>query len=328
MQIVYAPGFLYYLWLSLKARSLWFFSAANPSIETGGMLGEKKFPLIEMLPEKNKPKSFFVKAKTSKVDLQNLLEENSISYPFIAKPDVGERGFLVTKITDEKILDQYLSANKVDYIVQEYVDYPVEAGVLYYRMPDEEIGSVISLVLKEFLTVTGDGVSTLKDLIGKNPRAILQWEKFKIRFADKLDYVLKSGEVMELEAIGNHAQGTKFINGNDLIDDKLIHVFDNITKEIPGVYYCRYDLRTSSIEDMKNGENIVIIEINGVGADPAHIYDPNYSIFSAWKDYYKCWNIIYKIARINHKKGVPYMSTSETRRRIKELKAYRKFATS
>jgi hypothetical protein len=41
-EVIYLPIFVYWLWLSVKARSLFFFSAANPSIENGGMLGESK----------------------------------------------------------------------------------------------------------------------------------------------------------------------------------------------------------------------------------------------------------------------------------------------
>jgi len=42
-ELVYFPVVLYYFWLSIRARSFFFFSASNPSIETGGMLGESKF---------------------------------------------------------------------------------------------------------------------------------------------------------------------------------------------------------------------------------------------------------------------------------------------
>jgi hypothetical protein len=176
--------------------------------------------------------------------------------------------------------------------------------------------------------VKGDGTSTLRELIGRNPRAILQWEKFEKRFGEMLDEILPAGKEMELEAIGNHAQGTKFINGNHLIDAQLIHVFDGITRQMPDVYYCRYDLRTTGIEDLKQGRNIRIIEVNGVGADPAHIYDPEYSIFAAWGDFFRLWKIIYRIARLNHKQGIPYMTTTEARKQWKKIRAYRKLAVS
>jgi len=326
MEVVYAPVIFYYAWLALKARSLWFFSAANPSIETGGMLGEAKYPLIRMIPEEYRPKSFLIRPGTALPEICTLLAANNIVYPVIAKPDVGERGFLVAKIADDAAMQRYIDVNKVDYIIQEYVDLPLEMGILYYRFPHEESGHIASVVIKEFLTVKGDGKSTLRELIGRSPRAILQWEKFRKRFGARLDEILPEGELLELEAIGNHAQGTKFLNGNHLADERMIRVCDEITRGMPDVYYCRYDLRTSNVEDLKQGKNIRILEVNGVGADPAHIYDPDYSIFKAWGDFFRLWKVIYTIAKANHKRGVPYMTTRETRERWKKIKAYRKFA--
>jgi hypothetical protein len=49
--VIYFPVFFYWLWLSVKARSLFFFSAANPSIESGGMLGESKYRILKNVPD-------------------------------------------------------------------------------------------------------------------------------------------------------------------------------------------------------------------------------------------------------------------------------------
>jgi len=46
MWLVYLPASLYFIYLSLKARSFFFFSAANPSIETGGMFFESKWSIF------------------------------------------------------------------------------------------------------------------------------------------------------------------------------------------------------------------------------------------------------------------------------------------
>ncbi|HOZ87200.1 MAG TPA: hypothetical protein PL029_05545, partial [Bacteroidia bacterium] len=43
----------------------------------------------------------------------------------------------------------------------------------------------------------------------------------------------------------------------------------------------RYDIRCTSIEDLKKGNNFSILELNGSGAEPAHIYDPNFSYLKA-----------------------------------------------
>jgi len=84
-----------------------------------------------------------------------------------------------------------------------------------------------------------------------------------------------------LEPIGNHCRGTTFLNANDIIDEKLTKVFDSISNRIPGFYFGRYDLRCSSIEDLKKGKNVRIIELNGAGSEPDNIYHSCASIFSA-----------------------------------------------
>jgi hypothetical protein len=41
------------------------------------------------------------------------------------------------KINNTDDLDLYLSQIKEDFLIQEFVDYPLEFGVFYYRFPDE-----------------------------------------------------------------------------------------------------------------------------------------------------------------------------------------------
>ena len=55
-----------------------------------------------------------------------------------------------------------------------------------------------------------------------------------------------------------------------------------------------------------------ILEINGVGAEPAHIYDPSYPLFKVWKAVLNQWKIMFNIGVYNHReRGVPYMTLSE-----------------
>lgn len=328
MEVVYAPVFLYYLWLSVRARSFFFFSAANPGIETGGMLGERKSPIIRDIPEGLKPLTVFISPSETMEQVLAKITDAGIGYPLIAKPDVGERGFLVEKITDEAHLRRYVASNKVEMMVQEYIEFPVEVGVLYYRYPGEKKGRIYSVVLKEFLTVTGDGKRTVRQLMEASERAVLQLEKISQRLGSAMEYVPMDGEHMLLEPIGNHARGTKFLSGMHLIDEALTSVFDEITDHFTGYHFVRYDLRTTSMEDLRQGRNIRILEINGVGAEAAHVYDPAYSKRKAYRDFFHLWKVIYKIARTNHKAGVPYMTWRETQKRLRELKQYRKFATS
>jgi hypothetical protein len=70
------------------------------------------------------------------------------------------------------------------------------------------------------------------------------------------------------------------------------------------------------------------VELNGVGAEPAHIYDPNYKLTRAWMDLINQWRMVYKISKYNHRYGVPYMTTKAVKSHLKIMKAYRTLAES
>ncbi|HXA02440.1 MAG TPA: hypothetical protein VNW99_10660 [Cytophagaceae bacterium] len=322
--LFYFPILLYWLWLSIKARSFFFFSASNPSIETGGMMGESKIRILEQIPEAYLPKTFFVKAGEDITALNRKLISFNISYPLIAKPDVGERGRMVEKIKNAQEMESYLRLIRVDFIVQEFIGYPLELGIFYVRYPDETTGKVTSIVIKDFLKVIGDGQSTILELMKNYPRAAFQLARLGPKLGGLAEHIPATGEVVDLEPIGNHARGTTFLNGNDLIDQHLNEVFDSISKQIPGFYYGRYDLKCTSIEDLKLGKNIKIMELNGAGAEPAHIYHPHSSLLLAYKALFSHWRMLYEVSKQNHKHGIPYMSFSEARKKYKEVKEYQK----
>jgi hypothetical protein len=319
--VVYFPVFIYWVWLSIKARSFFFFSASNPSIESGGLLGESKIDILDLIDDAYKPVTVFVGRDASEVSLTSRFWGANLGFPVIAKPDVGERGRGVEKIEDMAALYAYHQKSPADYLIQEYVDYPLEFGVFYYRMPDQRRGTISSIVRKEFLSVTGNGHDNLAELILANDRATLQWELLKVRYAQSLHQVLAKGQKMTLVTIGNHCLGTKFLNANHLITPELTAVFDKISNDITGFYYGRYDLRCTRLEDFYQGRNIRIMELNGAGAEPAHIYDPGFSIWEGWKVLLHHWKVLYEISIQNHKTGTPYMRLSEARAIWKRAKA-------
>lgn len=317
-QIVYLPVIIYWIFLSIRARSFFYFSASNPFIESGGMIGESKMDILKSLPQSLIPHTEFINAGCSQKELEDIARE--FHYPIICKPDVGERGWQVEKISNKEELVNYHQSVKSDYLIQECLTEPIELGVFYYRYPGDKKGNISSIVIKEMLNIVGDGHSSIKELILKNDRAKLQWPVLKEKFKDKLDAVPNSGEEINLVAIGNHSRGTKFLDGNHLINEKLVEVFTTISNQIDGFYYGRYDIRVNSIEDLYKG-NIKIMELNGAGSEPAHIYQPGYSLFYAYKIIFRHWNILFQISRINNKKGIPYLSFNEALTIYKRTKA-------
>ncbi|HEY9047573.1 MAG TPA: hypothetical protein VIN08_16820 [Ohtaekwangia sp.] len=261
-----------------------------------------------------------IKSPATKEDVLKILAQYNFSFPVIFKPDIGERGFMVKRIDSEEGIDAYLERIKFDFIVQELVDLPLEFGVFYVRFPHESKGNVTSVVMKEMLSVTGDGMSTLQQLILKKDRAKLQWEKLQIMFKDKLQQVIPRGRSLELVSIGNHCLGTKFLDGSHLINDQLSRTFDRVSEQIDGFYFGRFDLRCASIEDLYAG-NIKVMELNGCGAEPAHIYHPGYPLSKALGVLFRHWRNIFLIARENVKRGASYTSVRDARSYYRKFKA-------
>ncbi len=301
--VFYLPLLPYWLYLALRTRSLTFFTNADPCIDYGGFFGESKMAILAQIPPEYLPQTLFVPQGTSFADLCTQLAEARISFPIIAKPNVGERGTQVEKLLTEAALQHYCQQNLVDFIIQEYIDYTLELGVLYYRMPNDPRGKVSSVTQKEFLSIVGNGQSTVEELMETNTRARFQLEAMRKRLGEGIKKVYPKGEKVLLEPIGNHCRGTKFINANALINDTLHEVFNKIALPIEGFHYGRFDMRVRSLEDLYEGKNIRIMELNGVSSEPGHIYDPSYSLWRAYKDLANHWRIIADISIQQQQKG-------------------------
>lgn len=321
----YFPIFFYYGWLALRERSFFFFTASNPSIEFGGMMGEKKSEIFALLPSKYFPDTFLIEGN----DKGKLIDSaGKVGYPLIVKPDIGERGIKVELIENEKDLIRYSNSMTEDFLVQRFVDYPIEFGIFYLRHPDEESGKVTSIVLKDFMKVVGDGKHSVIDLLSKNDRANLQVDVSDRRFTDILNLVPKSGEEFIIEPIGNHCRGTKFLNANEFIDEELHGAIDKLAKSIPEFYFGRFDIRCKSLDDLKNLNHFKILELNGAGAEPGHIYQPGYSLAKAYKEVRWHLNQLALISRANKRRGHQYWSFPKGVKKLLDIRAYNRRLSS
>jgi hypothetical protein len=318
--IIQAPLFLMWLWYSLRERSFFYFSASNPSILSGGMMGESKFEVLSFLSEELKPRTILIRLPASKTEVVRKIDDAGLNFPLIFKPDLGERGWLVRRIDDPEGIEDYLVEVKIDFIIQELVDLPLEFGVYYVRFPSEENGRVASITAKEFLYVQGDGIKSLRELIHDKDRAMLQWGLLRKKYKNRLNEIIPKGKREELVSIGNHCLGTQFLNGNHLITPQLSKSFDRISKTIGGFYFGRYDLRCSTLDDLENGR-VKIVELNGCGAEPSHIYQPGTSLWTGIADLITHWQNLYRVSKENHQRGVAYLSFQEGRSIYKKFKA-------
>ena len=303
--LFYVPLLSYPFYLAIKARSFGFFSAVNPGIEGSGNGLESKYKTIQLLPSNYCPITIYVEKGENIQDILSKIAKNNIEFPLIIKPDIGFRGLLVTKIKNEIELSGYLKKyNSINLIIQEFVNYQHECGIFYHRLPGEKTGKITSVTLKKYLTVVGNGNSTLLELMMNNERAKHYSDLIKEINKDILETIPKNAEEVILNVIGNHSKGTQFINGNHLINKELDNFLDNLNAKIEGWYYGRIDLKYNNFEELLKGENLKIIEINGVISEPTHIYDPSKgTYFTALKSIKNHWKIMYKIGVKNKKLG-------------------------
>ena len=272
---------------------------------------ESKKDIYDLIPAEFYPPTLFFKASTTVENILKDIKQNGLNFPIVGKPDIGMKGIMVKKLETENDLQQYTSKSKVNFLVQKFVPYKNEIGIFYFRYPNKEKGQISGIVKKEFLAVTGDGVSTIEQLILKNKRAVLQMPTLRKAAKDKMNTVLRKDEELILVPYGNHVRGAKFLDDSRLIDEELTTTIDSICKKINGFYFGRLDIRYNTWEELKKGKNFSIIELNGSGSEPTHIYDPKHSIFWAWKEIIRHLNILYRISKLNHQlQKTPYMTTS------------------
>ena len=328
---VYIPIYPIWLLLCLRARSLFFFAASNPGIKNGGFLGESKKQIYELIPAALQPKTIFFEKGTDPRMVLDLLQAAQLSFPLIGKPDVGGRGRGIKKLDDREALLHYARLATVDFHVQEFISYEKEIGVFYYRFPDRQRGEISGIVQKEFLQVTGNGKQSVRELLMLNPRGLLQLPDLEQYHPELLGRVVPADEVFTVLPYGNHARGAKFLDGSDKLTVGLRFRMDSICKQIPDFYFGRLDIRYRSLELLEAGKDFSIIEVNGAGSEPTHMYDPRHSLFFAWKEIVRHWIILFSISRANHRRGYPYLSFSgglrmfrEDRQQSKQLKRMKK----
>ncbi len=327
MSISNIPVFFFWIYFGIRSRSLFFFTRVNPAIKTGGMAGESKSSILSAFPEQYLPKSILIsKNELSSQNIIDRIAQAKISFPFILKPDMGNRGFKVSLIKSEKDLASYLKGIRADLILQEYIDYETELGVFYYRYPSQTKGKISSLCLKELLKVTGDGVSTVEELMMTKRRSKLQIDRIQNDNPEILKIIVSKGEELLIEPIGNHNRGTKFINGNHFIDDQLCRHFDQISTSLEGIYYGRYDIKCHSIEQLKKDGAFKILEFNGANAEATHVYDPSLNFFQRYKDIYKHWKVMFEISALQKTTGVKSISWAEAMKIAKDYNRHKKTA--
>lgn len=337
MWAFYPPILLYALWLMVRYRGILLPTVANPSFPGSGFVGESKAEILSLAvahtPEWIAP--FVTVDRPALADdgaaldvltdaALTQLTAAGLALPVVAKPDLGCRGVGVKLVRTVDALRHYLQTFPAGarLLLQHYVPFEGEAGVFYCRHPDQPRGRIISLTLKYFPYVYGDGHQTLRELILADARAGKLSHLYLRRHAERLDSVPASGEAVRLAFAGSHSRGAIFRDGSALVTPAMEACFDEISRRLPEFYFGRYDIRFADLAQVQQGKGFTVVEVNGAGAESTHIWDRKTGLFKAWGDLMKQYRLLFQIGRANRNRGFKPLGLAEFRqwhKREKEL---------
>jgi hypothetical protein len=319
----------------LRHRSILLPTLANPSFPSGGWVGESKAEILSLamahVPEWTAPFVRLERADAEALDSSvecdaalAALTRAGLSLPVVAKPDLGCRGVGVKLVRTRDDLQAYIAAfpRGAGYLLQRLVPFEGEAGVFYVRRPDEPRGRIVSITLKYFPHVMGDGHGTLRELILADPRAGRLSHLYLLRHSARLDTVPAVGEHVRLAFAGSHSRGAIFRNGTHLVTPDMETRFDAIAQALPEFHFGRFDIRFERFADVQQGRGFTIVEANGAGAESTHIWDRKTTLLQAWRDLCKQYRWLFEIGAANRARGFKPMAWSHFRaawRREKEL---------
>jgi hypothetical protein len=312
MWAFYPPVMAYAAWLMLRHRGVLLPTAANPSFPGGGLFGESKAEILALaraqLGDWVAP---FVRihrqgeAHEQWPAVLQALADARLTLPVVAKPDLGCRGAGVKLVKSAADLFDYLAAfpDGASLVLQRLVPHVGEAGIFYCRRPGERRGRIVSITLKYFPHVYGDGVRTLRQLIHDDPRAGRLAHLYLHRHAARLDSVPARGEAIRLAFAGSHSRGAIFRNGTHLVTPAMEARFEALARQLPEFHFGRFDIRFADFAELQRGERFTIVEINGAGAESTHIWDRKTTLMQAWRDLMRQYRWLFEIGSANRARG-------------------------
>ena len=304
--LFYLPALPWLAYLSVRYRGVLTWTAANPGIPQGGVVGESKHAILAQLPQASVVPTILVPPGEPGARLALVRQttvERGWSFPLILKPDAGQRGAGVRRVRDLVDVEKYLQDQPAPVVVQTYHPGPYEAGIFYYRLPGEENGHIFSVTDKVFPVVVGDGRATLEELIWRHPRYRMQAGTFLARHDAQRARTLADGERFVLALAGNHCQGTMFRDGAHLITPELERAVDAIARHFPGFYIGRFDVRYTDVVAFKAGRDLAVVELNGATSESTNLYDPSWPLVAAYRTLFRQWSLLYRIGDANRKRG-------------------------
>ena len=324
MWAFYPPIVAYAAWLMLRHRGLLLPTVANPSFPGGGFYGESKAAILSLATQhapgwvapfirRQRPDQPMADGTAECDAALAALAKAGLSLPVVAKPDLGCRGAGVKLVRTRSELQDYILGFPpgAAFLLQRLVPHEGEAGIFYCRRPGQPRGRIVSVTLKYFPHVIGDGRRTLRELILADPRAGKLSHLYLRRHTARLDDVPAAGESIRLAFAGSHSRGAIFRNGTHLVTRAMEERFDAIARALPEFHFGRFDVRFEAFASVQRGEGFTILEINGAGAESTHIWDRRTGLLQAWRDLMRQYKWLFEIGAANRARGFEPMRLAD-----------------
>jgi hypothetical protein len=312
-KLMYAPVAIQWLVLSIRHASLTLPLLANPRLNLAGMVGVTKSELMEQaqglchdsILAWKKFMTTDLPADTQAKQWSTEVEKIGIHYPFVCKPDIGCRGSGVKLVQNEVELASVIKSYPINtsLLIQKLASYESEAGIFFVKLPHQDQGQVVSLTFKHSPSVIGDGQHTLKELLQKDFRAKDLLHLYQNRHQDNWNKILKNGEKLNLIFSASHCQGAVFEDARQHVTSELTNYINTLMSGLPDFYYGRLDVKFSTLEKLKKGKTIEIIEINGASAESIHIWDKKTKFLDAIKTLLWQYRTLFKLGAYHRSHG-------------------------
>jgi hypothetical protein len=103
--------------------------------------------------------------------------------------------------------------------------------------------------------------------------------------------------------VGNHCKGSIFQDATGLVTPLLMWSVERIAAAMPGFHFGRIDVRFTTLPALLRGEGFRIIEINGVGSEATHVWDPTTRLRDAWRAQFFHYGAAFRIGAANRAHG-------------------------
>ncbi|MDQ2821043.1 MAG: hypothetical protein M3Y65_11735 [Pseudomonadota bacterium] len=310
--LIIVPLVCQWLYLSMRFGGLTVPAAANPAITAGGLVGEGKLEYFAQMGPIARAATatsigFTVDRRCDDTArLHTIMGSAGLSFPVIAKPDLGMCGYGVRRIDNPAQLRAYVHAfpDGESVVLQRYLSDEGEAGIFYARDPVSGTGRIIGLALRYFPQVHGDGVRTVAQLMHSCARVQRGLGRTAHQCVQDTAAVPAVGETVRLSTIGSTRVGGLYLDGSRLITPALTNSIDAIARDMGEFHFGRFDVRFNSEEALQCGRGFTIMEVNGAGSEAIQAWDPSTHLNKALRTIFAKQRLLFEIGAANCQRGV------------------------